>query len=317
MNAPIIDSRSLHRQSSIPGAAFGVAISPAADESLIDLCAEVEALRASVTEGGAVLLRGFAWDIPALAKFIRTLVPRPIIYGGSRDQVTGDDFIQKVEKGQMPVSLHCELAFTPFRPDLCIFACMRPASDGGETRIADGAAVLAELDEDTRARFAGPQAITYQRLFPASAWQRTFRTNSRAHIEAALARFDYVRAEFTKHDHLLCHYTTAAIVSGLDGRPAWANNVSNMVEAEGIPGSTVTHADGQTLDAATRTELRQKLARAGVAIGWQPFDVLIIDNWRVMHGRNGFSDPGREIYAHFGNLRDTTLRPETLMRAAP
>lgn len=300
-----------HCISNLPTASAVVQISPGDPARLGSLDPALP--RAALMETGAVLLRGYAWDVGLLAEFVRALVPLPIVYGGSRSRITQDDHIQKVEQGSMAISLHCELAFTPFRPDVCVFACVRPPAQGGETLVGDGARVLQSLSEATRARFWGPRAITYQRLFPPSAWQRTFGTSSRTAVEAALDRLGQVRAVFSNHGTLSCHFTTAAIVNDLAGRPAFANNVSNMVEAEGITGSTVTYADGTALDRETRAELRACLAQVSAPVAWQPFDVLVLDNWRVMHGRNAFTDPEREIYAHFGNLRDTTLRPSQLL----
>ena len=269
---------------------------------LLDHPGAIADLIAELRDRGALLLRGFAWDLEALQAFAARLAPDSLRYGGDRERLSSDDTIQRAERGQMAISLHSELAFTPYRPDTALFACRRPAASGGRTLIGDGRRVWELLSPSTRARFEACR-VCYHRRFPPSAWRRLFGIDDDFELLherlASLPDFSYEIHETGILDTI---YTTSAVAEDTGGEIAFCNNVSNMVEAEGIPGSGVDFEDGGLVEGALRTELYYLLKLEAQPIDWRAGDVLILDNRRVMHGREAFEDPDRDIWVRFANL---------------
>ncbi len=281
---------------------FGAVLhADAAEEALPQDSGTFARLRRLLVDRGALVLRGHRWELSQLENFARTLAPGALRYGGSRDQISADDAIQRAEQGMMEISLHSELAFTPLRPDTALFACCTPPKKGGQTFVGDGRRVAQMLSPSTREAFEA-QRVRYHRRYPATAWQRMFGISDRDQLIArldALPDFDY---ELRPRGVLDTWYTTSAFGRDLGGEPAFCNNISNMVEVEGIDGSTVTFEDGSLIEGLLRAELKWLLRAQRCPVGWRRGDVLIVDNRRIMHGRESFDDPHREIWVRFANL---------------
>ena len=60
----------------------------------------------------------------------------------------------------LEIGLHNELSYATWWPERLLFFCRVPATAGGETHIADGRRVLAEINEAVRKRFAD-KGVTY------------------------------------------------------------------------------------------------------------------------------------------------------------
>ena len=69
--------------------------------------------------------------------------------------------------------------------------------------------------------------------------------------------------------------------------------------------------DGSLVPEAWLQDIKATSDRLSVAIGWQPGDLLMLDNTRFMHGRTAILDPGeRVIQTYFGYLRFAIPDPE-------
>ena len=91
----------------------------------------------------------------------------------------------------LEIGLHNELSYSTWWPERLFFFCRVTALKGGETHIADGRRVLAELDQTVRERFADKGVLYIQHLRdakgppgPGKTWQETFETNDPEAVEA-------------------------------------------------------------------------------------------------------------------------------------
>lgn len=283
-----------------PEAGFGVELrGEGASLERVDLWE----LRELVAEHGVVLLRGYRVTVDALHAFTSTLFDRRLVYGGVRVPVTPDDAIQTAELGFQAIGLHSEMAYTPVRPDLLVFSCEVPAEAGGETLLGDGCAVWAALSRPTRELLA-THRLRYHNVIRRPAWERMFGTTDPERVAAELAAVPDCYVEFAADGTLTATHLQSAVTDGRRGL-AYADSLHRFPSIEpdvfvfGLKKTWVALED-RPLPSAVATEVHDACARCAREVGWRPGDVVVVDNWTVMHGRTEFSDPRRQILTSFG-----------------
>ena len=83
-------------------------------------------------------------------------------------------------------------------------------------------------------------------------------------------------------------------------RKIWFNSMvaayTGWEDARNDPVKAVTFGDGQPLPADIIYDCLKILEEECVAVPWQKGDVLLLDNWAVLHSRRPF-DPPRRVLA--------------------
>jgi hypothetical protein len=83
------------------------------------------------------------------------------------------------------------------------------------------------------------------------------------------------------------------------GRKIWFNSMvaayTGWKDARNDPVKAVTFGDGSLLPADVIGECGKILEEECVAIPWQQGDILLIDNWAVLHSRRSFEPPRRVL----------------------
>ena len=81
------------------------------------------------------------------------------------------------------------------------------------------------------------------------------------------------------------------------GRKVWFNNVvthfTSGEDSHNDPYKTVFFGDGTPLPPDTVFDCQRILDEECVAIPWQKGDILLLDNWAVLHARQSFEPPRR------------------------
>lgn len=81
------------------------------------------------------------------------------------------------------------------------------------------------------------------------------------------------------------------------GRKIWFNSMvaayTGWKDARNDPVKAVTFGDGSPLPADVIAECGKILEEECVAVPWQHGDILLIDNWAVLHSRWSFEPPRR------------------------
>lgn len=282
---------------------FGVEVTARSGEAVSAV--DIARLRELIVAHGFVLLRGFHVDVDGLQSLTGSLFERRLVYGGARERVSADDTIQTVDLGKHDIGLHCELAYTPVRPDLVVFSCQVPASDGGETTVGDGTKIYEALSASTRELLA-QKRVKYMNIIRRGAWQRMFGVATPEQFAPLLARMsNVVNPTFDAEGTLTGGYVVPALVPNRRGKTAYATSIAIFEGTEpeaytdGLLKTWSMLEDGPLPD-AVRAELRDVCKQYTVPIRWQPGDVALIDNSSVLHGRTAYSDPRRRILAAFG-----------------
>ncbi|UPG89727.1 TauD/TfdA family dioxygenase [Luteibacter aegosomaticola] len=259
---------------------------------------------------GAVLFRGFGVDADAFhayaSRFSRGFLLSPF---GDRKPASDRNELQTVTVGQAALDLHFEYGNSPLRPDLLWFYCRRAPREGtgGETLVADGAAILEKLSPEARAILAR-RRIRFRNYVPPEAFDAILTGNSVVHallggdVEPALASRGVSITERSDR-RVVFEFAVEALTPVHDsGQQAVSQNVFTQAykrpdheDAEGSFSTQVTWEDGSEIDAGLLDELRLAARSITRGIRWQTGDFVLIDNYRVLHGRNQTSDPERDL----------------------
>ncbi|MEU2060836.1 TauD/TfdA family dioxygenase [Streptomyces sp. NPDC013455] len=283
-----------------------------------------QALRAQVTEHGALLVRGlglgdgdqagavFASLAGALVPEREAFAPREALGRGLYSSTPWPD--------NQPMCMHHELSYLLEVPGLLLFACLTEPEQGGATAVADAEQVLKALPAEVTERFERDGwllARTYNDEIGASLAE-SFGTDDRAAIE------DYCRAhaiEYTWHPDGSLHTEQrrgAVVRHPVTGRRCWFNQIAFLNEwtlapevreylvdeygEDGLPFNT-RYGDGspigedvvQVINATYEEHTRREPWRAG--------DLLLVDNIRTAHSREPFTGERRVLVGMAEPLR--------------
>jgi len=263
-----------------------------------------ELLIAHYKQSGALLLRGFALDVDEF-RTVASWFCDTSVFNESRNRRLVDEasIIQTVSLGDRAFPLHPELAREPWMPDLCMFGCLRPPSEGGETLVCDGVEIVKRLPaavfdllKARRFRYERP-ATREECLY----WLRRVEPDDEL-LNAPPPGCPY---RFRRQDGAIIRYFS---------RPALHKP---MFSDELAFGSFLLFAryarklmdypvfdTGELIPQELAEEIRRTSDRIKVPISWHQGDVVILDNTRFLHGRNTVHDTDeRLILSYFGYLR--------------
>lgn len=274
----------------------------------LDVQKTVDVLR----QHGFVLLRGVARGTADFEAITRRFSRRFVVHGNvNRAFVSKDGSTQAVDAGLHPLPLHSEMSYGPFYPDSMWFYCSVPPREGGETTVCDGVALFEALSSASRDYFK-KHRLRYRHRYPPKAWQQGAKTKSRRLASLKLAigsrlyrrRGDY-RFHFDDEQHLCVDYVTSALVPLRDGRLAFSNSleISYLPQVVALRGGSVSLEDGSAVSEDVLKDVARASDEAGVRIGWEQNDVVMIDNARSMHGRVALTPDDRKILVRLGSRK--------------
>ncbi|WP_164018773.1 TauD/TfdA family dioxygenase [Pyxidicoccus trucidator] len=287
------------------GAGFGHVVEARQGESLADLAWEPLFERLRRPDGGAVLLRGYAVDEKGFREFTERGGDAFVVHPNLklRDYVDGERTYATVNRGARAIDFHFEMAQNPASPEAFWMYCARAPTDGrGRTGLVDGRAVLARLTATTRRAFE-ERAFRFECTAVAPAvWQSiipgvTTPETARRWLETFPPGGTLALLEFDEEQRLSYRYEYKAIRPGrICGEPVFL---------AGLLDSPRSHRfeDGSEIDHWLVTEVRQAVYHSAIWLEWCTGDVLIIDNTRVMHAREAFEDPARQLFVRYSRFR--------------
>ena len=308
---------------------FGVVLTAprprlALDRWLAEEGATVEALAERYP---AVLLRGFAVPDEAAFAAARThLVPAPAdyVYRSTPRHSVGEGIMTATEyPAGEEIPLHCENAYQRRWPLRLVFCCLLPAETGGQTPIADMAAVTARLGAPTLEAVAA-RGICYLRTYRPGFdldWQTVFQTDDPATVEAFCLAND-IDCEWQSDGVLRTGQTCqAAATHPRTGARLWFNQahlfhasalgeetMQDMLDIfgpDGLP-RDARYGDGSPIEPDLLARVRAAHVAEARQFDWQAGDVLIVDNMRVAHGRRPFTG-SRRVLVSMGLMSDAAV----------
>jgi hypothetical protein len=273
------------------GKHFGSMLLAEADQELQHVAPEL--VMQTVKRSGVLLLRGFRGDVAAFEHFTQGLAGRFVHNGNETREAVGDGGkTRTVTPGRAFVGPHSEFCSMPFRPDLIFFYCVRPAASGGASLAWDGKKLWEDMPRHLREIFLGKRIQYHSRGVAAEFFAQLLGEGG---IDAVCDFLDTIPdLRYTVRDGKFdLEYTCAAqIYSESAEAMAFSNSVA-------IDPKTLFD-DGSELPPLERAELLDLALRHTLTLDMQAGDLIVIDNWRVMHGRGAFEDPERRICVRMG-----------------
>lgn len=278
--------------------------------ALIDLNVVNRSLRAT----GVVLFPNAATCVEAVEELTKAWFSRfhqPATRVAAR--AANDDGYTSRISGSGYLLGHAEGYYRPCLPppDVCVFWCeCAPTVSGGETTWIDGVALFAALPTELRNRLVA-EPIVYESIWPRDRWQAEFGVHGLTELRRCLDSDSRCKYDIEEGKQLRLFFETPAVISGPAGAPAFINGLlAHLPELsypryEGNvyckPSNKIHWAGG----GAVKTEEINAIVEAHDAVmnkhRWQDGDLLILDNHRVLHGRECMHEIGnRIIYSRFG-----------------
>ncbi|WLH13899.1 TauD/TfdA family dioxygenase [Pseudomonas hefeiensis] len=251
---------------------------------------------------GVVLFRNCIHSAEDFSAYVKhnssrlSLDPARVMVGGAA---------QLVDAGHQAVGLHCENGNSPFWPDMTWFYCQEAPRKGSQTTLCDGEKVLAKLSPVCR-RFFEENPIRYSRTVAGEKWRRLVCHYSPALSDPAAVEIEdlwqiigedpQTVISFNPADDSI-HYafsTPAILTSAFSQRPAFANSI--LGPSFNYEAPVIDTVGGQPIPAGFLLEIAEVSAQYTCPVGWRDHDVVMIDNRRVMHGRETIVDERRRIF---------------------
>uniref|UniRef100_A0A0D9UXR1 TauD/TfdA-like domain-containing protein n=1 Tax=Leersia perrieri TaxID=77586 RepID=A0A0D9UXR1_9ORYZ len=305
----------------VDGVAFPAVLVPtsAADvTNLDDFLTAVRSERPSRVEpllrsAGAVLLRGFpARDAAGFDRAVDAFDYDELPYVGGaapRSNVVGRVFTANESPPDQKIPFHHEMAQVPTFPSKLFFFCEVEPKSGGETPIVLSHYVYKRMKEKYPefVEKLENDGLIYTRVLgegddPSSpigrGWQSTFLTKDRNVAEERAAKLG-MKLEWTDDGGVKTIMGPIPAIKWDEsrGRKIWFNSMvaayTGWKDARNDPVKAVTFGDGSPLPADIIAGCGEILEEECVAVPWQQGDILVIDNWAVLHSRRSFVPPRR------------------------
>ena len=275
---------------------------------------------------GAVLFRDFnLLAIPDFEQLLTSISGELLDYSyrsTPRERVNGKIYTSTSYPAHQTIALHNEMSYSRQWPSIIGFFCLEPATQGGETPIADSRKVFQQIDPAVREEFIRKQ-VMYVRNYDDALdlpWREVFQTDSKAEVEDYCAKAG-MKVEWHGDKHLRTSQICQAVTKhSVTGEWAWFNQAhlfhissldvelrsSLQAGASGPGGNEPRNAffgDGSEISEAALDHIRSVYEKEKVAFVWQRGDVLILDNVLKAHGRNPYRGP-RQIVVGMGQLTE-------------
>ncbi|KAL2940244.1 hypothetical protein RDABS01_023430 [Bienertia sinuspersici] len=236
----------------------------------------------------------------------------PYIGGAApRSNVVGRVFTANESPPDQKIPFHHEMAQVPEFPAKLFFFCEVEPKNGGETPIVLSHVIYERMKEKHPefVRQLEEHGLMYVRVLgegdnPESAigrgWKSTFLTDDKSIAERRAAKLGMKLEWLEDGVKTIMGPIPAIKFDESRQRKVWFNSMvaayTGWKDERNDPVKAVTFGDGSPLPADAVYDCLKILEEESVAIPWKKGDVLLIDNWAVLHSRRSF-DPPRRVLA--------------------
>ena len=275
-----------------------------------------ERLLEQLSRHGAILFRGLPVNSDSdFDSVIQSFGLKNFTYGESlsnavRRNRTERVFTANEAPASVSIFLHHEMAQTPIYPSKLFFYCEQAAHSGGATPLCRSDILLQELTKQAPEFVAAclKLGVRYSNVMPniddlesgqGRSWRSTLSTDDKSAAEDKLRKLGY-QWEWLEQDSL--RVTTAvlpAVRETDNGRQVFFNQLiaafRGWKDARNATEKSIRFGD----DSAISEEAMAKAIQIGDELSfdmlWQPGDVVLVDNFLVMHGRRPFEGQRRVL----------------------
>jgi len=267
-----------------------------------------ELIERELGKHGALLFRGFNLASAAeLERFAKVICPELFSDNGEhlRQAVSSGIYTPVFYPADKKLLWHNENSFNLQWPMKIWFCCSKPADHGGETPIVDSRKVFESISSGTRERFIRKGAM-YVRNYGESlglSWQKVFQTTSREEVEER-CRKEKIHFEWKDGGRLVTRAIRPAVGKHpRTGEMVWFNQAQHwhlscldrttreslqaLYKEQDLPRNCY-YGDGSPIDDSEMDEILEVYRKLEISFPWQKWDILMLDNMLMAHGRNSF-----------------------------
>jgi alpha-ketoglutarate-dependent taurine dioxygenase len=195
--------------------------------------------------------------------------------------------------------LHADRSYVKSQPEIIWFLCSRPAVEKGLTFVCDGVKIYEKLSPRTRDVFE-TKRLKYVRNYPQAEWQVAFRTKDIEEVGTYCTEND-LQLDVHADGSISTAYYKPAIVdrTRFGSAKAFVNSILIQHWQEkslGRRNALVRLEDDSQIPDEALDEVKVVSAKLTENLPWSSGDFVMVDNTRLMHGREEFADPNREVY---------------------
>ena len=267
-------------------------------------------IESQLDEYGAVLFSGLPvenaedFDLFVSAFKYDTFTYEESLSNAVRINKTDKVFTANEAPSEIEIFLHHEMAQTPIYPKNIFFFCKSASQYGGETPLCRSDYLYAELlkeDANLVAKFER-NGVIYNSVMSngdelasgqGRSWQKTLSVSSKEEAELKLKELGYTWHWLEDDNLSVTTRTLKAIKELKNGNKSFFNQV--LAASLGWKKnseddlSPVKFGDDEEIPKSS-IQLISKLAKTLTVLReWKDNDIILIDNYRVMHGRKPFS----------------------------
>ncbi|KAL9247368.1 hypothetical protein vseg_020809 [Gypsophila vaccaria] len=235
----------------------------------------------------------------------------PYVGGAApRSNVVGRVFTANESPPDQKIPFHHEMAQVPEFPAKLFFFCEVEPKSGGETPIVLSHVIYQRMKErhPEFVQQLEEHGLLYTRVLgegdnPASpigrGWKSTFLTDDKSIAESRAAKLGMKLEWLENGVKTVMGPIPAVKFDETRQRKVWFNSMvaayTGWEDELNDPVKAVTFGDGRPLPGDIVHDCLKILEEESVAIPWQKGDVLLIDNWAVLHSRRSFEPPRRVL----------------------
>lgn len=283
-----------------------------------------DALRASVAEHGAVLVRGLGLkDAAEVADVFRALGGTLMVdmeAVATREEYSDGVYGATPWPPNQPMCMHHEMSYAREPAGLMMFACLTAPTSGGATAVSDASKILEALPADLVNRVAqdGWMLTRNYNEEIGSSYAEAFKTERREEIEAYCKAND-IAFEWQSDGGLRTRQRRHAVVQHpKTGKRCWFNQIAFLNEwtldpevreylvevygSEGLPFNT-SFGTGDAIGEDVVQVINETYEANTMREPWQAGDLLLVDNIAMAHSREAFEGDRKLLVAMADPMR--------------
>jgi len=276
-------------------------------------------VQSDLSAHGAVLFRGFrVLGQGEFERFVQIAIRETAAYiegATPRTQLKKGIYTSTEFPADQEIAPHNELSYVTHPPAKIAFCCLVAPQEGGQTPIVDVSRVYARVDPELVEEFEARGGWMLRRNYDGDFGppvHKAFGTDSLDEIKAYCDRAN-IRLEVGPGGRIATEQVRAAVHRHpRTGVPVWFNHVAFWHPSSLCPSVRARFdeifsirefpygtwfGDGTPIPDTHIAALRQAYRDEEVKFSWRAGDILLLDNWRVAHGRKPFVGERKVIVA--------------------
>ncbi len=284
------------------------------DQAISWITHNKDRLLARLCRHGAALFRGFPvtteteFDAFVGAFNLQNFTYKESLSNAVRQVRTERVFTANEAPPSVPIFLHHEMAQTPIYPHKLFFFCEQADMIGGETPICRSDILLERLQKEAPrfVKSCEEKGLRYSNIMPAEndaasgqgrSWQSTLTAATTEQAEEKLAGLNYQWQWMNDGSLKVTTPVLSSIRKLSDGKRVFFNQLIaahlGWRDSRNQAEKSVFFGDGSEFNVEDMDTLIRISDELTFDLQWQAGDILLVDNFLVMHGRRSYSGQRR------------------------